>query len=73
MSNSLLGDKWFRFSLVMLAIAILVFHWQQESKRIPLEPFDQQLESIDGMTYEGPRSSEWVQVRSDFVRKHPRC
>ena len=40
---------------------------------IPLEPFDQQLESIDGMTYEGPRSSEWVQVRSDFVRKHPRC
>ena len=40
---------------------------------IPLEPIDQQLESIDGMTYEGPRSSEWVQVRSDFVRKHPRC
>lgn len=40
---------------------------------IPLEPFDQQLESIDGMTYEGPRSSEWVQVRNDFVRKHPRC
>ena len=40
---------------------------------IPLEPIDQQLESIDGMTYEGPRSSERVQVRSDFVRKHPRC
>ncbi len=44
-----------------------------ELETIPLEPFDQQLESIDGMTYEGPRSSEWVQVRSDFVRKHPRC
>lgn len=40
---------------------------------IPFEPIDQQLESVDGMTYEGPRSSEWVQVRSDFVRKHPRC
>jgi len=40
---------------------------------IPLEPIDQQLEAIDGMTYEGPRASEWVQVRSDFVRKHPRC
>lgn len=73
MTNSLLGDKWFRFWLVMCAITIPVFHWHQESKRIPLEPFDQQLESIDGMTYEGPRSSEWVQVRSDFVRKHPRC
>ena len=73
MSNSILRDKWFMFWLVMCAITIPVFHWHQESKRIPLEPFDQQLESIDGMTYEGPRSSEWVQVRSDFVRKHPRC
>lgn len=44
-----------------------------ETGRIPLEPIDQQLESIDGMTYEGPRSSEWVQIRTDFVRKHPRC
>lgn len=40
---------------------------------IPIEPIDQQLESVDGITYEGPRSSEWVQVRTDFVRKHPRC
>lgn len=40
---------------------------------IPLEPIDQQLESIDGMTYEGPRASEWVQVRAEFVRRHPRC
>jgi len=40
---------------------------------IPTETPDQQLESVDGMTYEGPRSSEWVSVRSDFVRKHPRC
>ena len=44
-----------------------------ETGRIPLEPFDQQLESIDGMTYEGPRSSEWVGVRNEFVRLHPRC
>lgn len=44
-----------------------------ETGRIPLEPFDQQLESIDGMTYEGPRASEWVQVRNEFVRRHPRC
>jgi len=40
---------------------------------IQLEPIDQQLESIDGMTYEGPRASEWVQVRNEFVRRHPRC
>ncbi len=73
MNNPLLRDKWFMFWIVMCAITIPVHVWQQESKRIPLEPFDQQLESIDGMTYEGPRSSEWVQVRSDFVRKHPRC
>ena len=44
-----------------------------ESQMIPPEPFDQQLESIDGMTYEGPRSSEWVSVRNEFVRLHPRC
>jgi len=25
------------------------------------------------MTYEGPRSSEWVSVRNEFVRLHPRC
>ena len=58
-----------------ILIGLLVGYVIRESidNKIPLEPFDQQLESIDGMTYEGPRSSEWVQVRSDFVRKHPRC
>ena len=40
---------------------------------IPFEPIDQQLESIDWMTYEGPRSGQWVQVRNEFVRRHPRC
>lgn len=55
--------------IVSYIIAIVIFI----PPPIPFEPFDQQLESIDGMTYEGPRSSEWVQVRSDFVRKHPRC
>lgn len=44
-----------------------------ESQRIPPEPIDQQLESIDGMTFEGPRASEWVYVRNEFVRRHPRC
>ena len=55
--------------IVSYIIAIVIFI----PPPIPLEPIDQQLESIDGMTYEGPRSSEWVQVRTDFVRKHPRC
>ena len=61
--------------LSAILIGLLVGYVIRETidSRIPLEPFDQQLESIDGMTYEGPRSSEWVQVRSDFVRKHPRC
>ncbi len=55
--------------IVSYIIAIVIFI----PPPIPLEPIDQQLESIDGMTYEGPRSSEWVQVRTDYVRKHPRC
>ena len=44
-----------------------------EPEQIPPEPIDQQLESIDGMTFEGPRASEWVYVRNEFVRRHPRC
>ena len=44
-----------------------------ESRMIPWEPIDQQLESIDGMTFEGPRASEWVYVRNEFVRRYPRC
>lgn len=65
----------FKPILSAVLIGLLVGYVIRETidSRIPLEPFDQQLESIDGMTYEGPRSSEWVQVRSDFVRKHPRC
>ena len=65
----------FKPILSAILIGLLVGYVIRETidSRIPLEPFDQQLESIDGMTYEGPRSSEWVQVRSDFVRKHPRC
>ena len=65
----------FKPILSAVLIGLLVGYVIRESidSRIPLEPFDQQLESIDGMTYEGPRSSEWVQVLSDFVRKHPRC
>lgn len=55
--------------IISYIIAVVIFI----PPPIPLEPIDQQLESIDGMTYEGPRSSDWVQVRSDFVRKHPRC
>lgn len=63
------------FGLLLIASVVFAFGYAIycDIQPIPLEPFDQQLESIDGMTYEGPRSSEWVQVRSDFVRKHPRC
>jgi len=65
----------FKPILSAILIGLLVGYVIRESidNRIPFEPIDQQLESVDGMTYEGPRSSEWVQVRSDFVRKHPRC
>lgn len=61
--------------LSAILIGLLVGYIIRESidNRIPLEPIDQQLESIDGMTYEGPRSSEWVYVRNEFVRRHPRC
>ena len=57
---------------VLVVIALLFPVWHQ-SQQIPLEPIDQQLESIDGMTFEGPRASEWVYVRNEFVRRHPRC
>lgn len=65
----------FKPILSAVLIGLLVGYIIRESidNRIPLEPIDQQLESIDGMTYEGPRSSEWVQVRNEFVRRHPRC
>ena len=55
--------------IVLYGIAVVIFI----PPPIPFEPIDQQLESVDGMTYEGPRSSEWVQVRNEFVRRHPRC
>lgn len=61
---------------ILTAITVGLFIgyiWEKIDSRIPLEPFDQQLESIDGITYEGPRSSEWVHVRNEFVRLHPRC
>ena len=63
----------FGWILIVSLVVGLSYAFYCRQNEIPLEPFDQQLESIDGMTYEGPRSSEWVQVRSDFVRKHPRC
>lgn len=61
--------------LSAILVGLLIGYIVRETidSRIPLEPFDQQLESIDGMTYEGPRSGQWVQVRADFVRLHPRC
>lgn len=63
------------FGLLIIGYVCLTFSYAIYSKSqvIPLEPFDQQLESIDGITYEGPRSSEWVSVRNEFVRLHPRC
>ena len=64
------------FWLVMISLSLLFafgFPIWYESRQIPPEPIDQQLESIDGMTFEGPRASEWVYVRNEFVRRHPRC
>lgn len=63
------------FGLFIIGYVCLAFSYAiySNSQQIPLEPFDQQLESIDGITYEGPRSSEWVSVRNEFVRLHPRC
>lgn len=65
------------FSFGSVLIVSLVVGWSYafycRQNEIPLEPIDQQLESIDGMTYEGPRASEWVYVRNEFVRRHPRC
>ena len=63
----------FGWILIVSLVVGLSYAFYCRQNEIPPEPIDQQLESIDGMTYEGPRSSEWVQVRSDFVRKHPRC
>ncbi len=65
----------FKPILSAVLIGLLVGYVIRESidSRIPPEPIDQQLESIDGMTFEGPRASEWVYVRNQFVRRHPRC
>lgn len=44
--------------LSAVLIGLLVGYVIRESidSRIPLEPIDQQLESVDGMTFEGPRA-----------------
>ena len=62
-------------SLLFVASVVLALSYSMHcaTQEIPPEPIDQQLESIDGMTFEGPRSSEWVYVRNEFVRRHPRC
>ena len=59
-------------AVVIIAFGVLVLVLLIPTP-IPIETPDQQLESVDGMTYEGPRSGKWVEVRFDFVRKHPRC
>lgn len=63
------------FGLLLIASVVFAFGYAIycDNQQIHPEPFDQQLESIDGMTYEGPRASEWVYVRNEFVRLHPRC
>ena len=67
------GPKGFRFVLIVVFAIAFSYVYYCIRNEIPPEPFDQQLEAIDGMTYEGPRSGKWVEVRFDFVRKHPRC
>lgn len=46
---------------------------RQLNEPIPDEPIDQQLESVDILTYEGERSSKWRSVRDEYVKQHPRC
>ena len=62
-------------SLLFVASVVFALSYSRHCamQEIPPEPIDQQLESIDGMTFEGPRASEWVYVRNEFVRRHPRC
>lgn len=71
-----MSDKEIKSIILMILVAFVVSATvgvYTESRMIPPEPIDQQLESIDGMTFEGPRASEWVYVRNEFVRRHPRC
>lgn len=39
----------------------------------PPKPIEELRESIDFEEMEGPRSSQWPRVRSEFVRLHPIC
>ena len=66
-------DRCFGSLLIASVIFAFCYAIYCDNQEIPPEPIDQQLESIDGMTYEGPRASEWVYVRNEFVRRHPRC
>ena len=47
------GPKSFRFVLVVVFAIGFSYAYYCRQNEIPLEPFDQQIESIDGMTYEG--------------------
>ena len=40
---------------------------------IPAEPIDELRESTEFQEMQGPRSSRWPKVRSEFVRLHPVC
>jgi 5-methylcytosine-specific restriction protein A len=67
-------DEFYWTCIVIICVLfVFVYPFYVESQKIPPESIDQQLESIDGMTFEGPRASEWVYVRNEFVRRHPRC
>lgn len=65
------SDEWF----ALFAICCLAMGWWLwlEASRIPPEPMDQAIESVDVPIFEGDRSSQWQAVRDAFVRKYPAC
>ena len=63
-------------AFIIIGLGLLggyIFLTRQLHEPIPDEPIEQQLESIDSITYGGERSSKWRSVRDEYVKQHPRC
>lgn len=62
-------------SAICLSCGVWLFfrHTDPAWGPIPAEPMDQLRESTEFQEVEGPRSSRWPKVRSEFVRLHPVC
>jgi 5-methylcytosine-specific restriction endonuclease McrA len=67
----------FEFAFTLIGVCLLgiaSFFWMQVYEPIPPEPYDQHVESVDAITYEGnKRSGEWQSLRKRFVESYPRC